>query len=107
MEYQIDNKKDNHRNTLTQYINNPKHTLNFNINKPISKEDFDIFFGVDTSNMPNVYDIQYIKFVQTRKHKKRRINKKWLKRYGYKQMIIKSKGCKIKTDINGNVEFVK
>lgn len=71
MEYQIDNEGDKHCNTLTQYINNPKHTLNFNINKPISKEDFDIFFGVDISNMPNVYDIQYIKFVQTRKHKKR------------------------------------
>ena len=50
---------------------------------------------------------EFIKFVQARKHKKRKINKKWLKRYGYKQIIVKSKGWKMKTDTNGNVEFIK
>ena len=58
-------------------------------------------------NMPDAYDIQFIKFVQARKHKKRRINKKWLKRYGYKQITVESKGWKMKTDTNGNVEFIK
>ena len=41
--------------------------------------------GLDIAQMPDSYDIQYVKIVQARKHKKKRINKKWLKRYGYKQ----------------------
>lgn len=107
MEYQIDNEGDKHCNTLTQYIHDPEYTLNFNINKQISKEDFNILFGVDTLNMSDAYDVQFIKFIQTRRHKKKRINKKWLKRYGYRQMIVKSTGYKIKCNTNGNVEFVK
>lgn len=34
--------------------------------------------------MPDKYDIDYSIYVQVRKHKKKRINKKWAKRYGYK-----------------------
>ena len=41
--------------------------------------------GVDIAQMPDSYNIKYIKIVQVRKHKKKRINKKWLKRYGYKK----------------------
>ena len=62
---------------------------------------------IDTANMPDAYDVQFIKIVQARKHKKRRINKKWLKQYGYKQIIVESKGWKVKTDTDGNIEFVK
>lgn len=39
--------------------------------------------------------------------KKKRINKKWLKRYGYKKVIVNSKGWNVKTYTNGTVEFVK
>ena len=44
---------------------------------------------------------------QARTHKKKRINKKWLKRYGYKQISVESKGWKMKADTDGNVEFIK
>ena len=75
----------------------------------VKKKDYELhkILGIDTSNMPDAYDVQFIKFVQSRKHKKKRINKKWLKRYGYKQMLVKSKGWKVKTDTDGNVEFIK
>ena len=75
----------------------------------VKKKDYELHkvLGIDTSNMPDAYDIQFIKFVQARKHKKRRINKKWLKRYGYKQISVESKGWKMKADTDGNVEFVK
>ena len=75
--------------------------------KEIEANELHKILGIDTSNMPDAYDIQFIKFVQARKHKKRRINKKWLKRYGYKKMIVESKGWKMKTDTDGNVEFIK
>lgn len=63
--------------------------------------------AIDIANMPDAYDVQFIKIVQARKNKKRRINKKWLKRYGYKQMIVESKDWKIKVDADNNVEFTK
>ena len=44
--------------------------------------DTNKILGLDIAQMPDSYDIQYVKVVQARKHKKKRINKKWLKRYG-------------------------
>ena len=63
--------------------------------------------GLDITQMPDSYDIQYVKFVQARKHKKKRINKKWFKRYGCKKVIVNSKGWNVKTYTDGTVEFVK
>ena len=92
---------------VSRLSNNPTYEFTFNADKPIDTEEFYKMLGVDMANMPDAYDIQFVKFVQARKHKKRRINKKWLKRYGYKQMIVKSKGWKIKSDTDGNIEFIK
>lgn len=69
--------------------------------------DINKILGLDIVQMPDSYDIQYVKIVQARKHKKKRINKKWLKRYGYKKVIVNSKGWNIKTHTDGTVEFVK
>lgn len=69
--------------------------------------DFNKILGLDITQMPDSYDIQYVKIVQARKHKKKRINKKWLKRYGYKKVIVNSKGWNVKTHTDGTVEFVK
>jgi hypothetical protein len=63
--------------------------------------------GLDIAQMPDSYDVQYVKIVQARKHKEKRINKKWLKRYGYKTVIVNSKGWNVKTHTDGTVEFVK
>lgn len=69
--------------------------------------DINKILGLDISQMPDSYDIQYVKIIQARKHKKKRINKKWLKRYGYKKVIVNSKGWNVKTHTDGTVEFVK
>lgn len=73
----------------------------FNIDKLLK------IFGVDISGKPDSYTIQYSKIVQARKHKKKRINKKWIKRYGYKQIWFNSKGWKMKYYKDGTAEFVK
>ena len=86
---------------------NEEYTMSVDFDKEIGTNELHKILGIDISNMPDAYDIQFIKFVQARKHKKRRINKKWLKRYGYKQITVESKGWKMKTDTNGNVEFIK
>lgn len=70
------------------------------------KVDINKILGLDVAQMPDSYDIQYVKIVQARKHKKKRINKKWLKRYGYKKVIVNSKGWNVKTHADGTVEFV-
>lgn len=85
----------------------PSYIMTFNTDKPIEKEKFYRVLGVDMTKIPDAYTIQYVKFVQARKHKKKRINKKWLRRYGYKQVSFESKGWKMKTDTDGNIEFVK
>lgn len=69
--------------------------------------DINKILGLDIVQMPDSYDIQYVKIVQARKHKKKRINKKWLKRYGYKKVIVNGKGWNIKTYTDGTIEFVK
>lgn len=63
--------------------------------------------GVDRAIFPDMYDVEFVQYVQKRKHKKKRINKKWLKKYGYKTVIKKAKGWHMNVDIDGNVEFVK
>ena len=106
-ERQIDYRREKHGNILTQRVHDTTYELTFNTDKPIEKENFYKILCVDMAKMPDAYTIQFVKFVEARKHKKRRINKKWLKRYGYKQMIVESKGWKIKSDTDGNIEFIK
>lgn len=86
---------------------NPSYTITFDINEPINTDELYKVLGVDTSNVPDAYDIQYVIIVQVRKHKKRRINKKWAKRYGYKQVVVDSKGWNIKNNTDGSIEIVK
>ena len=86
---------------------NEEYTMSVDFDKEIDTNELHKILGIDTSNMPDAYNIQYIKIVQARKHKKRRINKKWLKRYVYKQITVESKGWKVKADTDGNIEFVK
>lgn len=92
---------------ISRLVDDTTCELTFNADKPIDTEEFYRVLGIDTSNMPDVYDIQFVKFVQARKHKKRRINKKWLKRYGYKEMFVDTKCWKMKTNTDGRMEFIK
>lgn len=63
--------------------------------------------GIDKNKFPKSYQISFLVPVQARTHKKKRINKKWLKRYGYKMVQKKSDGWKFKTHTDGSFEFVK
>ncbi len=82
-------------------------TMSFDFDKPVDMDKFYSLLGVDVSKMPDSYDVQFLKVVQVRKHKKRRINKKWAKRYGYKTITVTSKGWKIHSSSDGTVEFIK
>ena len=106
-EWKTDYARDKQNNVVSRFVHDPTYTMTFNSDEPIDTEEFYRVLGIDMANMPDAYDIQYVKFVQARKHKKRRINKKWLKRYGCKQILVESKGWKIKHDTDGRVEFVK
>ena len=63
--------------------------------------------GVDTDRMPGKVEMLVPWTVQARKHKKKRINKKWRKRYGFKEIMKKTKGWKIHSVTDGTFEFVK
>lgn len=91
---------------LSEFKYDPTYCITFEPNNPVS-EDFYKILGIDKTNIPDAYDIRITKFIQVRKHKKKRINKKWIKRYGYKQVMVNCKGYNIKCDTDGNVKFVK
>lgn len=74
----------------------------------VNQEVLNKVIGIDESKLPDKYDVQISELIQKRKHKKKRINKKWAKRYGYKQIMRKIKGWKIKTYCEDNTfELVK
>lgn len=94
------------RKELTMKLIRDK-SIDFTFETSVNTELFNEFFGVDKAILPDMYDIEFVQYVQKRKHKKKRINKKWLKKYGYKMIKKKAKGWKMNVDTNGNVEFVK
>ena len=61
----------------------------------------------DTLYPGDKYDVEYLVPEQVRKHKKKRINKKWRKRYGYTYKLKKTKGWEVEFDSNGTIRFVK
>jgi hypothetical protein len=64
--------------------------------------------GADFSKTPDQVNILYVKKIQARKHRKKRINKKWLKRYGYKEQSIDFGEWNVKsTDECGEYEFTR
>lgn len=63
--------------------------------------------GIDTSKTPDQFSIFLKEKVKTRKHHKKRINKKWFKRYGYKeqQNVDLGKWNYKETGVPGEYEF--
>lgn len=92
---------------VCSYRHDPTYTMTFNSDEPICTDEFYKILGVDNSNTPDAYDMQFIKIVQARSHKKKRINKKWLKKYGCKQILVKCKGWKLQHNTDGTIEFIK
>jgi len=60
----------------------------------INKEQIDKLCGYATNNPDNEMNLHIVTDtdIQVRKHKKRRINKKWAKKYGYKKLVVESGG---------------
>lgn len=86
-------------------ITKDERTLSFSAN--ISKINPAIL-GADFSKTPDQVNILYVKKIQARKHRKKRINKKWLKRYGYKEQSIDFGEWNVKsTDECGEYEFTR
>ena len=56
------------------------------------------FLAVDISESNPKFTIEYPRIKQVRKHKKKRINKKWLKRYGTKKEVMKIDNVEIKLE---------
>lgn len=88
-------------------INIKKGETTLSFTSIIEKETLFKVLGVDISKTPDAYKIQVTKPVQRRKHKKKRINKKWLKKYGYKILVDFRDGWHIKSYADGHYEFVK
>lgn len=86
-------------------ITKDERTLSFSAN--ISKINPAIL-SADFSKTPDQVNILYVKKIQARKHRKKRINKKWLKRYGYKEQSIDFGEWNVKsTDECGEYEFTR
>lgn len=82
-------------------------TCALNFEKPLDTDELCKILGLDEAKMPDKYDIQVSKVVQCRRHKKKRINKKWRKKYGYRQTCVTMKCWKMYSNRNGEIEFVK
>ena len=69
-------------------INHSIHTFDdsASIEIEIKQDDIETVkkaFGVDEAKQADNYGLMFVTNVQKRRHRKRRINKKWAKRYGY------------------------
>ena len=52
----------------------------------------------ELNKIPSRWDLYYTVKVQNRRHKKRRINKKWAKRYGYRLVEKVVEGLEIQNE---------
>lgn len=96
---------DKERKALNSFIDLSARTLSIDVS--IGVMSLISLMGLDVSNAPDKYNFQIMKVKQARKHKKKRINKKWIKRYRYEQILVDCKGWKLKTHTDGTYEFVK
>lgn len=74
----------------------------------INKEALDLIYGtqipIEEQDFTMGFDVSY----QARRHRKKRINKKWLKKYGLKTKTITSEGWRFVGDKEESiVEFIK
>ncbi len=89
-----------------------KYDESFYINVSESSDYQKIYkvFGIDESKIPDKYDIKVLKLIPCKWHKKKRINKKMLKKYGHPNYVHRFetvKGLKLNSYTNGEFEFIK
>lgn len=88
-------------------INNRVDEFSLTVEEPIKTEVLNSMLGLDNVDFPDKYDIEFTVLVQKRRHKNKRINKKWAKIYGYEIVKQKSKGWNISLSPDGSIEFLK
>ena len=71
----------------------------------INVDLFKSILGIGDSHSD--FSISYTTKVQAKRHRKWRTNKKWLKRYGYKEVVVESDGWNVKESDEGTVTFEK
>ena len=79
--------------------------MTFTMTSTLDDDDIKKILGI--GNPPSDFSISYTTIVQAKKHRKWRTNKKWLKRYGYKDVVIESDGWNVKESGGGEVTFEK
>ena len=85
-----------------------EHTIEFSAQIPeINQELINKLAESQNWNSGAGFTIQYKAFIQARKHRKKRINKKWLKRYSYKEVIKEMKNLKVESCGGGELTLVK
>lgn len=99
-------KNDLHGECFSKNHRMATYEISFNTDNP-ANNDLKKVLGFDRSDLPDAYDVQFVKVVQARKHKKKRINKKWEKRYGYKPITVTRKGWQMESFADGDVVFTK
>lgn len=98
-------KNDTSNQSLSNIFQDKNGTFEFTLER-IQLKDLLPIFGYDESKLPDKYDIQITYFKQKRKHHKKRINNKWLKRYGYIQKNKIIKGWELRGNTDGTIEFI-
>lgn len=72
----------------------------------LSEDALDILLGTKETVKEQGLQIDFETSVQVKRHKKKRINKKWAKRYGYKKEIVSTDGWFFSEDATtGTVEM--
>lgn len=84
---------------------NINHTQSFEGTFENTKLNEDLFNQLIATQPEATYDLYCTVLVQARKHKKKRINKKWRKRYGFKEKQICIPGVKLESCIDGDYVF--
>ena len=96
--------KDKNGNKLCSFTRQKSKTVTLEFEPSVNKNKIDCIFGIDKSNVPDEFSLQIPIKIQNRKHRKKRINKKWTKRYGYQYKYIDIGKYNIKS--NGKDEIV-
>lgn len=73
----------------------------------VNPEMFSLLLGGDFSTQNDFWNVSYYKLVKNRTHRKRRINKKWEKRYGFRRELVDLGSFKAEKSRTGTVMFTK
>lgn len=79
--------------------------MTFTMTSVLTDKDILNILGINDSSIG--WSLAYTTFVQAKKHRKWRTNKKWLKRYGYKEVVVESDGWNVKESGGCMVTFEK